>query len=350
MARVSGSGLLATVGRSIGDGAGLLLASGLVAWTSLSALATDGEGRDAAAVAATVALAAVAYTLGRAVGTRVRWLVPAAVAGAVLAATLADRLSVPGGRPGVLGYSNASAQLDVQGFAAALVVVAVVGLRAWSIPAVIAALALAAATIRSDSVAASLLLTLPAAALMVALLGRPSRALLAGLGGLVVAAIVGTIILGAFDEVPGDDEFADPLIEATLSGRRIDLWHDALLMTVEHPIVGVGPGRFQVESPTARADVDARWAHHGFLQMAAETGVPGFVLLAGLFGWGFVRLGLVEGPDGPALVAGAALAALGIHACVDYVLHFPVLSIATSAVVGAAASRPSTMQLEEGGR
>jgi hypothetical protein len=63
------------------------------------------------------------------------------------------------------------------------------------------------------------------------------------------------------------------------------------------------------------------------------------LLLAGLFAWGFARLGLLGAPDAPAIVAAGALAALGIHACVDYVLHFPALPLAAAALFGAVAPR-----------
>jgi O-antigen ligase len=341
------------------DRCGLLLALGLAGWTAVSALGTGADRGDAAAVVGLVALAAGAYGLGRVVGLRHPWLPPVAVAAVAVVAALPPIAGRSGHAPaGALGYSNASAELFLQGFAAALLVLALADRRAWAISAAVVAAVLAAVTIRAGSIAATGLLVVPAAALVAAAAGVYSRRALLALEILLVVALVGTIVLGAWGGggSPGDRPVA-PLIDATLSGRRIALWHDALVLMAEHPIIGVGPGRFRVESPTARADPDARWAHNGFLQQGAETGVPGLVLLLGIFLWGLARLQgsrapavaangggprLVAGAalgGGPRLVAGAAVAALGIHACVDYVLHFPVLPIAAAAILGSAVPR-----------
>ncbi len=63
--------------------------------------------------------------------------------------------------------------------------------------------------------------------------------------------------------------------------------------------------------------------------MAAETGVVGGLLLVAL-PLGDRSAPVAAGPD--ATLAAAGVAALGIHACVDYVLHFPIIPI-TSAVL-----------------
>jgi O-antigen ligase len=325
------------------DRLGLLLAAGLAGWTLVSWMATGADGGDAALVVGLIGLVAGAYAIGRAAAARIAWLPAAAVAAVALVALLPPIAGRSGrSAAGALGYSNASAELSVQGFAAALLVVLVVGRRAWAFPAALAAVALAIATIRSGSTAAAVLLVLPVAALAAAAAGRPARPVLLALAAVLVAVLAGTVFLGASGGGGGaDDRSVSPVIDATLSGRRIELWHDALVLMVEHPVVGVGPGRFGVESPTALADRDARWAHNGFLQLGAETGIVGLVLLLGIFVWALARpdgLGFAPGAlaGSPALVAGAAVAALGIHACVDYVLHYPVLPVAAAAILGSA--------------
>lgn len=329
------------------DRCGLLLAGGLAAWTVVSALVTDADAADAGRIVGSVALAAGAYAIGRIVGVRVPWLPATVVAAAALVAALPPLFDMSGWpAAGALGYSNASAELSVQGFAAALVVLGVVGRRGWAVPAALAALALAIATIRSGSIAAAGLLVLPALAMVAAAVGARSPRVLVALAALLLAALATTIVLGAWGggEGPGD-RTVSLVIDATLSGRRLELWHDALVLMAEHPVLGVGPGRFRVESPTARSDADARWAHNGFLQQGAETGVPGLALLAGIFLWALARCdsrsdasGAAIG-DASALVAAAAVAALGIHACVDYVLHFAVLPVAAAAILGSAVPR-----------
>jgi len=105
-----------------------------------------------------------------------------------------------------------------------------------------------------------------------------------------------------------------------------------------NPLTGVGPGRFQATSPIARGDRDEPWAHHEYLHMGAETGLLGMVLLLGLFVWGFARLLTSGAPDGVAVIGAVAVAALGVHACLDYVLHFPAAPIAAAGLLGAAVS------------
>jgi O-antigen ligase len=171
---------------------------------------------------------------------------------------------------------------------------------------------------------------------------RGGRAAVAACGGLFVAALVATVLLGAWGRGGPFDE----VIDETLTGTRVVLWHDALVLTSDQPVVGVGPGNFATASPIAAADPDLRWAHNEFLQSGAETGLLGYAFVVGLFLWGFVALGAGEAGRAATLSA-AGLATLGIHASVDYVLHFPFVALAGAAVVGLglgamrAAGRPS---------
>ena len=89
----------------------------------------------------------------------------------------------------------------------------------------------------------------------------------------------------------------------------------------------VGPGTFAQVDRTARRDADVRWAHNEFLQEGVELGWAGFALLVLLFGWGFARLWVLPAPDIVVALGAASLAALGIHASVDYVLHFPAVPL-----------------------
>jgi hypothetical protein len=66
----------------------------------------------------------------------------------------------------------------------------------------------------------------------------------------------------------------------------------------------------------------------------------GFVLLASLFVWGFARLAVTAPPDTMSALGAVALVALGIHASIDYILHFPAVPITAAALVGAAMATP----------
>ena len=155
-------------------------------------------------------------------------------------------------------------------------------------------------------------------------------------GALVVAAVLFTTATGAAFR-PGGDQSA--LVSGAMSAfsvRRVVLWHDAWVLAIDHPLTGVGPGRFRLESPTALADADASWAHQEFLQMGAEGGFPAMMLLVLLFLWGLARLGAGPRFGAPALIAAVAITALGLHASIDYVLHFPQIPVATAVLLGAA--------------
>jgi hypothetical protein len=75
------------------------------------------------------------------------------------------------------------------------------------------------------------------------------------------------------------------------------------------------------------------------LQQAAEQGVPGALLMAGLASWGFLALAAARRPPPVAAVGAAAFSALVVHASVDYILHFPAVPLAAAALLGAASAR-----------
>src|SRR6185369_4744596 len=99
---------------------------------------------------------------------------------------------------------------------------------------------------------------------------------------------------------------------------------------------GVGIGRFAVESPTARSDADARWAHDEFLQVGAEAGIPAMALMIAIFLWAVVRLTATRRVRWGVAIGAAAVAALGVHASIDYVLHFPAVGFVAAGVLGSA--------------
>jgi O-antigen ligase len=151
---------------------------------------------------------------------------------------------------------------------------------------------------------------------------------------LFVGVLASTVLLGV-----GYRSGADGPVVDALSERRLELWHESVQILLNQPF-GVGPGRFKDVSPTARRDADARWAHNEFLQQGVELGWIGLVLTVLFFIWGFARSWVVPDPDIVVALGAASLAALGIHACVDYVIHFPAVPLAAAAILGSAQSVP----------
>lgn len=292
---------------------------------------------------------AIAVVVGR-VGAAWRpWLPPIVVAvavGTVVVAHLAD-LPDRRGFGGLLPYSNASAALLAQATIASAMVACVVRSSLGKRAAFVAVIAFGLLTLAEGSRAADILLVLPAFALIAR---RQERVVVAVCAALFVLALAVTMVLGVTYAPDERGSGLDRLVDSTLSERRPALWHDALELMAREPVLGVGPGRFAFESPIARSDRDAAWAHHGFLQQGAEGGVVGLVLAVGVFAAGFVYV-LRSSPvaEGSIGLAGAGLAVVGIHACIDYVLHFPALPIAVALLVGGAvASHPSVRVVEEG--
>jgi O-antigen ligase len=104
----------------------------------------------------------------------------------------------------------------------------------------------------------------------------------------------------------------------------------------------VGPEGFSQIAPIALSDGDALWAHNGFLQFGAETGIPGMGMLVAAFVALFATFARRGGGDALTVLGAAALAAFGIGASVDYLMHFPAVPLVTAALAGTAASRNNT--------
>jgi O-antigen ligase len=317
---------------------GILLLAAAALWVYGAAAAGGGGNPDPPALLLLACGGAIAVAW--LVGPAARWLVPTAVlaAAAWIALRGGDFLS-PRPLGGPFGYANATAAFFVQLVVAALM--AATALRTWALRGLLLAAAVAAALVpfAVHSVAGVLTLMLTPVALLAVAGPRGARAAVGASAALVGLVLTATVVLGATFESDRDSASAEPL-SSVLSERRLVLWSEALAIMGDEPLTGVGPGRFQAVSPTALDDQDALWAHHGFLQVGAETGVPGLLLLVSLFVWGFARLWVRPQPDAVTALGAVALAALGVHASVDYVLHFPAIPITAAALVGAATVSP----------
>jgi len=311
------------------DVGGLVLVASAVIWTFVAAIPAGSPWL----TAGMLVLAAAAYALGLLSGRRLPALVPGlVVAVAILLGILASVGALPEGADAApLGYVNARAAFFVEAAIAAVMVALALRARVGRILLLMLAAGLAAVPLFNRSHAASFVVVLLPSAAAIALGGRRMAAALWLSGAIMLSSVAATSLLAAAppDSVPvravGD----------VVGERRVDLWRDGLDLMLDDPLTGVGPGRFEAESPTAQLDRDARWAHHGFLQQGAETGVVGFALLVLIFVWGFWRLASVP-VSGMAVMGAFALAALGVLACSDYVFHFPLVTGATAALIGSA--------------
>jgi O-antigen ligase len=282
----------------------------------------------------------LAYAGAHVIASRRVWFVPAVIASGVAVLFLAS----PGFTSGhplaePLGYGNANAALLVQGAVAAAMCLLIAHHLLVRAAAAVAMLGLVAATVPTKSSAGMLLAVVVLVAALLAIRVAPVRTVVAGSVTAVALVSLATMALGV-SYAGRDGGAVDRTVDQTLTARRPALWYDALRIVRDEPLRGVGPGAFAETSPVARSDADARWAHSLLLQHAAETGLPGVLLLLALVGLGFAALYRGTGPPAPRMLAVVGLAALLLHAAIDYVGHFPAVPLVTAALVGAAAASP----------
>ncbi|HJT77938.1 MAG TPA: O-antigen ligase family protein, partial [Gemmataceae bacterium] len=96
--------------------------------------------------------------------------------------------------------------------------------------------------------------------------------------------------------------FSDRATRDASAQSRLYLWRDALDATFRHPIFGVGPDHWPLVAQQTYGWVGAvNQAHSLWVQIAAELGVPGLVLLVWFYGVCVVRLWpLARGKEAPA--------------------------------------------------
>jgi O-antigen ligase/peptidoglycan/xylan/chitin deacetylase (PgdA/CDA1 family) len=311
------------------DAAGVALGGVFGLWILVTAVA---GGSNPLPMLGTLVLAAGALLLARGAAVKHRPVGPPAVVALGAAAVLLGLGGLGGAAGAPLLYSNANAAFFVQAAAGGLMMAATWRSSAGRIAGFVAASGFAVLTAVTGSGAGILLLVgLAAAAALSWRGGVAVRAVTVAGAAALVGALVFTVVVAGGDL----DRETRRQVAGGVTTARVRLWSEALGIVEENPVLGVGPGAFEVGSRTARTDRDIGWAHNDFLQQGAETGLPGLLLLVLVFLWGFARLWAAP-PDTATGLAAAALAVLGVHASFDYVLHFPVLSIAAAALVGTA--------------
>ncbi|AZQ76754.1 O-antigen ligase domain-containing protein [Flaviflexus ciconiae] len=156
----------------------------------------------------------------------------------------------------------------------------------------------------------------------------PPRWLLVGAGIFVAEmAAIAVITLGI-------RESWSPWLSAddSLSSARHTLWSDALALWRANPIAGAGPGTFTESSELASSTPDLAAVHSIVLQVAAELGAIGLLLLGAIFVLGLLLV--TRGPRDQSLIAAAAWTSLAVHASIDHLEDFPVVWVTVGLVLG----------------
>ncbi|MEU6084476.1 O-antigen ligase family protein [Streptomyces sp. NPDC047108] len=179
------------------------------------------------------------------------------------------------------------------------------------------------------------------AVLLCSLAAAPMRRRrMAGLAGL---ALAGAVVAGGAWAVAQDA--LPPGLSASLEGQlteqRVLLWHDAAAVAQGQPVVGAGPDRFGDVSPAARsiAGSDGK-PHSAVLQLAAEQGTPGVLLLGAASLWLLHSLWRSPRSTRVVLTAGAALTVVGALASVGNALSFAPVTAGAGFLAGLATARP----------
>lgn len=320
------------------DRLGLALVLLCAGWTLFSSTVSGG---DPVPVLGLLLLSTSFYAAARVVGEIRSWLPPIAVV--LLAMSLfvvyGTEVFDDHGLSQPFGYANAKGAFFVQAAIAAAMVAVAIGPGILRTLVVASAVAFAIVPFAAESSAAAVLVTVMIPAVFLGRRFWSQRVFLLALGMSFLVVLGATIILGAASAGGVRTGPVGDALVMSLSVRRPAYWGETLEMMTGRPITGVGPGRFHHYSIIAQADLDdGRWAHSGFLQQGAETGVIGLIALAGLFVWGLVRIGALDSTV--AALGAVSVATLGIHACIDYVLHFPHPVAAAAILAGAATANP----------
>ncbi len=155
------------------------------------------------------------------------------------------------------------------------------------------------------------------------------------------------------------DRFRDELTHGVLPesggsalGTRIYMWHQALLMFVREPLLGVGFGQYggvffqqAAELPRYHIPNYDRNSHNALLQLLAETGLAGAGLVcAGLTGWLWTLRRRIEA-SAETWWNLCLLSALFVHSMIEYPLwHANFLGVA-AVLLGLGSGRGVTLRL-----
>jgi hypothetical protein len=307
---------------------GLVLAAVGSLWALVVAATTGGRPWPfIALLAGTVGAVLLADRLGQTSRRAVLWVLLAAP---LLIAVVHQR-SLLGAGP--LGYSNASGALFLVAATAGLVLAFSPG---SSLSRQMAA-TLAVVWLMAPWLLAARTAALGGLALMVSVMFLPRLQLrrVVAVGG-VLALLVGLLFLGlglVYEPGPRSGP-VDRVVDASLGELRVVLWSEAVDIVAESPVTGVGLGGFQESSPTALVREDARWAHNEFLQTAAETGVPGAVVVLASALWLLLYVRAGAG-DARSILVTVTLVAVVINANLDYIWHFAEVPLGLGLLIGA---------------
>ncbi|MFF8973343.1 O-antigen ligase family protein [Streptomyces sp. NPDC014995] len=306
-------------------------------WSLITAAAQGG--RPEGVLLAVLAVAA-GYAAGRILGVLLPVAAPCAAALAGLALTTAPPRLAPGPEIAApLGHAGATAAVLTLSAGAACC-------AAWATPLPVLRFALrllaGGIAVAGAALGSTTAVVTCCAVLLCSLAAGRTRHRGPGLAGLALAAaaVTGLTWAVAGNALSGGLAAA---LEDQLTPHRVALWRDALRLAHDDIGLGAGPGRFgELSATAAQSTLSDGKPHSAPLQMAAEQGVVGVLLLAAAFCWVLFALWRAARPTPVVLTAGAALTALATVAAVGNALSFTTVSVGAGLLAGLATARPLT--------
>ncbi len=176
------------------------------------------------------------------------------------------------------------------------------------------------------------------------LLSATRRRAIMAMGVLIVAALLlfalgymrpagpGRVPRNLLDQLDIAPHKRQPALErgAQSLHTRLAFWNAALKITRDHPLLGSGPGTFGILYPNYKKpeDLSTRLVHNSYLQMATESGVPGFCSYLAWFGgalwmgWRRIR----QTRNAVSTLLWCACFSFAVQSLVDFNLYMPGLA------------------------
>lgn len=179
--------------------------------------------------------------------------------------------------------------------------------------------------------------------------GTHRRTAVATIAALSVIAAIGVVVAHR-ESTPARGATAERL--ADVGSTRGDYWRVALDAFGDEPLLGTGAAGFRVEWLREReVSEGAVDAHSLYLEIAAELGIVGLLLLAAL-ACGVASCAASTLRRDPTLATGpvAGLVMLALHAAVDWDWEMPAIALPMLLLAGAAIAQASSQDELEGAR
>jgi hypothetical protein len=146
--------------------------------------------------------------------------------------------------------------------------------------------------------------------------------------------------------------------DAASGGIRVQLWHEAMLIFAQYPLLGAGFGQFAFQHMLLAVDMHNpvvsglyNNAHNLVMQIAAETGLAGLAILLGTLGLWFRQSVMREAQFTLYHWWGyAILGVLGIHSLLEYPLWYAYFIGVAAVMLGMLDNTTYRLELRNVGR